>query len=700
MNTHAVPPAPGDVAPVEIADASRVATPLEAILPEVLGRLDWQRREEVFASALPRQDGLSSLDDAALGLGLLGISATVHRTVPPSWKDGLDGALVAVGRKGAFAIVRSHGEVSCLSDVEATEVKIAARVRGASRLMHVRRLSAEDANTVTVRAIDERIARGIRFGLLLSFLINAIAVTIPFFTMAIYDRVLGASAPKSLLPLILGGAIAVAVILVLRRMRARFLAAEHARLSAAITSAMETRLLRLPFGSLQRQSVEGLEGRVRGATRAADVFASANTNALFDGPFVPISVAAIAFVGGLMVLIPAIYLAMFLLVGWLLARPAQHLEPEIAKATTERAALLSDLGEHAADIRATGGAADWLRRFAEVSQRAAKASYGAGARSAAVQSIGYLLGTGAALATLSIGVGLALEGAILPGVLIGTMLLVWRITGPAQAFFFGLPRLIGVRHSMVNLRKSFAIATVAAPDVVREPFPDVAPAVECQGVFFRYLPDMDPALTGVSFRVEPGQTTVIMGPNGAGKSTLLRVLAGLLQPQSGRVLVNGRDLHQYDPDEVVLLSGYVPSAAQYALWHPEAFAAGASGLRSGASGTWSAADALASAVASVERRAHWFVDGEQPRSLGSGKRQPSIYLLDDPLAFADEAATAAFLAFLEANRGRATIFLTTHDVSLVPMADNALILDKGGVAFFGPVPKEAEQAAEPKMVLA
>ena len=698
MNTHALPPVSGAATPLDLTPAGREATALEVVLPKVLRKLDWRRRDEVFASALPGEDGLEGLDDAALALGLLGISAIVHHKVPPSWNDGLDGALVAVGRKGACAIVRSHGVVSCVSDGETSEREITARVLGASRVMHVRRLSVEDANAVAAGAIEQRIARGVRFGLILSLLINVIGVTIPFFSMAIYDRVLGANAPHSLFALVLGGAVAVTVILLLRRTRARFFAAEHARLSAAIGSAMETRLLRLPYAALQRQSVEGLEGRVRSATRAADVFASANTNALFDGPFVPISVAAIAFVGGFMVLVPAVYLALFLLVGWLLARPAQNLEPEIAKATTERAALLSDLGERAADIRETGGAEGWLRRFAEISQRAARASYGAGARSAAVQSIGYVLGTGAALATLSIGVGLALEGAILPGALIGTMLLVWRITGPAQAFFLGLPRLIGVRNALVNLRKSLAITTVATPDVIREPFPDAAPAVECQGLFFRYLPEADPALTGVSFRVEPGQTTVIMGPNGAGKTTLLRVLAGLVQPQSGRVLVEGRDLRQYDPDEVVLSSGYVPSAAQFALWHPEAIAAEAEAPRTGGADKWSAAGAVAAAVASVERRAAWFED--RTGAATDGRHAPWLYLLDDPLAFADEAATSAFLRFLDANRGKATIFLTTHDVSLVRRADNALILDKGGVAFFGPAPKEAEPASEPKMVLA
>jgi ABC-type multidrug transport system ATPase subunit len=50
------------------------------------------------------------------------------------------------------------------------------------------------------------------------------------------------------------------------------------------------------------------------------------------------------------------------------------------------------------------------------------------------------------------------------------------------------------------------------------------------------------ALTGVSARVERGQTLAVLGPNGAGKTTLLQVLAGLLRPHGGRAVVLGAEL--------------------------------------------------------------------------------------------------------------------------------------------------------------
>jgi ATP-binding cassette subfamily B protein RaxB len=71
-----------------------------------------------------------------------------------------------------------------------------------------------------------------------------------------------------------------------------------------------------------------------------------------------------------------------------------------------------------------------------------------------------------------------------------------------------------------------------------------APAIEARGLGFRYA-DNDPwILRDLSFRIEPGESVAIAGPSGCGKTTLLKVLAGLLQPTVGEMLIDGRPLRQ------------------------------------------------------------------------------------------------------------------------------------------------------------
>ncbi|UXC17123.1 ABC transporter ATP-binding protein [Comamonas squillarum] len=69
-------------------------------------------------------------------------------------------------------------------------------------------------------------------------------------------------------------------------------------------------------------------------------------------------------------------------------------------------------------------------------------------------------------------------------------------------------------------------------------------------------------LHAVSLDVAPGSSLVVVGPNGSGKSTLMRVVTGLIRPQSGRVIWDGRDITALDaPGRARLGLGYVPQEA-------------------------------------------------------------------------------------------------------------------------------------------
>jgi len=76
------------------------------------------------------------------------------------------------------------------------------------------------------------------------------------------------------------------------------------------------------------------------------------------------------------------------------------------------------------------------------------------------------------------------------------------------------------------------------------------PILELEGVTAGYGMGPD-ILSGISVRFEAGLIHCLIGPNGAGKSTLLRVIAGLLRPRSGRVLLEGKAISGLRPDQIL-----------------------------------------------------------------------------------------------------------------------------------------------------
>ena len=73
--------------------------------------------------------------------------------------------------------------------------------------------------------------------------------------------------------------------------------------------------------------------------------------------------------------------------------------------------------------------------------------------------------------------------------------------------------------------------------------------ITLEDVSFSYPGAAEPVLSGICLDIPAGQTLALVGENGAGKSTLVKLLCGLYQPTSGRILVDGADLADLDPEQ-------------------------------------------------------------------------------------------------------------------------------------------------------
>ncbi|WP_335949799.1 ATP-binding cassette domain-containing protein [Salipiger bermudensis] len=646
----------------ETRDTMTATAPDARLLARAMTGLGARRTEAVIAEVIPEGDRLP-LQDLAEAARLAGLYADLRHSAPVDWSAGIDGALIADVEGRRYAVVRRDGVGQVLSDGGEEDVVLGSRVAAAHPVLHLRALPEEDSGRAMYTALRSRARRNMRVLFFLSLMINAAALTVPFFSMAVYGQVLGAGAVSSLPTLMSGAAIVLLTMMILRHIRSRYMADEHARVSVSIDRMLMNRLLRKAPGTTPPQLPEAQRAQARQASASADLFAPANAMAIYDGPFVVLTLIALVFVGGALALVPMIVLGLFVVTAHLASGSSHPADVEVSRAGADRRKALATLKDQATSIRRRGLQDVWIARFDQLSRLATQDALRVRRRSGGMQAIGSAVGTAAALSTLVVGLVLALEGRIAPGVLIGTMLLTWRLTGPAQAFYIGLPRMRALQASWKRLELLLLQPTVAHENVAALTTPREAPGVEAAGLFLRYDKAPFAALSGISFKVEPGQVVAVIGPNGAGKSTLMQLLAGRLKPQSGNLFLGGRLMSQYDPDDLSL------AIATTGLFRTDL------------------AESLDD-ISEAEREL------EEWRAFRA--RPAPLYVLDNPLAIGGSEARDEIVRFLRDARGKSTVFFATHDTELVPEADLAIVLDKGGLVYFGPV-QAPEQTEGEKM---
>ncbi len=201
----------------------------------------------------------------------------------------------------------------------------------------------------------------------------------------------------------------------------------------------------------------------------------------------------------------------------------------------------------------------------------------------------------------------------------------------------------------------------------------------------------------VSFELAPGETLAVLGPNGAGKSTLLTLLAGLLDPTSGRATLDGAVLFDVGAGRRLVTEPRhrgVALLAQEALLFPHLTA-----LENVAFGPRSRGEHRAAARA---RALDWLgrvgvedLARRRPAELSGGQAQrvaiaralaadPSLLLLDEPLAALDVAVAPAVRTLLrEVLTGRSAVIVTHDPLDAFLLADRVLILDGGRIVESG-----------------
>ncbi len=419
----------------------------------------------------------------------------------------------------------------------------------------------------------------------------------------------------------------------------------------------------------------------------------------------------IVFLTGTVVLLAVLDLRLFLIslvvlppAIWALVRYRRRLEGEVAVLRERSAGIGTFLIETLQGVRLVVGANAQEREatrfrahndgFIDALMSMRRLTYLSGGLP------GLLLSAGSAIVFLY-GGARVIDGSLTMGTLVAFIAYQMRLLGPVQGLMGLYASLATARVSLRRVNELLDVRAEVVETDDAAPLPAARGHLTLEDASFSF--GRGAVLRGVSLDIRPGEIVAIAGSSGGGKSTIADLLARQLDPDAGRVLLDGHDLRALRLEDVrrhVAVVEQEPFVMNASLRENVRYA------RPDATDAEIEAACRAAGLADLIERLPDGLEthvGERGRALSAGERQRLAIaraFLADPVVLVLDEATGALDAPTEAQvirgyeavmRGRTTIVIT-HRAALALRADRVVVLEDGRIVEDGPAAELLERA--------
>lgn len=536
------------------------------------------------------------------------------------------------------------------------------------------------------RGTLQRFRGQLRDVLMLGLCINLLGLSVPLFTMLVYDRVIAGRNLDTLYYLLAGVAIALLGEGLLRALRGASLAWFGVRMNHLIAIAMFQRLLSIDPLSIERAPPAAQLVRAKAMESVRDFLTGQGFILFIEFPFIPLLLLVLLAAAPMMAL--ACFITALLLCGLLGSqlRAVRQSAQRSARAMAQRHRDALEIFTKLETLRSNGLSDALYARFCDSNRRALRASNEVVWRMQVIEHLVLATGMLGGLLTLAVGVEQVWQGGLTPGGLIACMIIAWRVVMPMQQIAAIAPRLEQVNGGIQQLEQLLALP----PE--REQASDTATThrlrgqVELVNVAMRYPRQLDAVFAGLSLSIAPGEMVAIAGANGSGKSSVLKLVNGMYKQAAGSIRLDGVDIRQLDPLGLRRGISYIPQSV--ALFNgtvrENLMLAAPLAHETDLLEALERAEALAEVMELPEGLdtpigAHGL---QLPQVLAFKLGLARAYMDLKPLVLCDELPYAllntqagdAFKRQLMRLKGRHTILLVAHTSDLVKLADQAMYL--------------------------
>ena len=524
-----------------------------------------------------------------------------------------------------------------------------------------------------------------------SVVVRLMVLAVPVLTGVIVDRVVPANDSHLLKVL---AAVMVALIgysMVATFLRAHLLLRLRSRLDVNMTLGFLEHLVDLPYAFFLKRSSGDLMMRLRSNATVREILTSGTIAALLDGVLATLYLVAIFVLSPLLGFLVTVLAAAQVTVLLLARRRNIHLMGESLATEAKSQSYAYEMFSAVETLKAAGAERRAVSHWTNLFVAELNVSLRRGRLSAAVETAMHGMALLSPIAVLLVGAHLVGSGQLT----LGTML---ALAALSTAFLEPLATLVATALQvqllgsyLARLDDVLSTPTETAGRELRHA-PQLNGAVRAEQLTFQYTSHGPPAIDRVDLEVSPGQVLAIVGRSGSGKSTLGRLLLGLYQPSSGRVVLDGIDLASLHPRSVRSQIGVVTQDPYiFGLSIRDNLSLGDPGLPLDRLQTAAELACVADDIDAMPMG--WdtpLVDAGASLSGGQRQRlalaralapQPRILLLDEATSNLDTVTEAKVHANI-AQLG-CTVIMIAHRLATVIDADRIVVMDAGRVVEVG-----------------
>ncbi len=406
---------------------------------------------------------------------------------------------------------------------------------------------------------DKKIFQINPFQIMLATLsINILSLALPLTSLQVYDRIILRGGTDTLYVLAVSVLVAATLESALRLSRAYVTGWAGAAHEHTLACKAVRHILKAAPTAFRDTGIGAQMGQMAAIGKLREFYSGQALITLIDLPFVFLFLGIIGYIGGVLVLVPLALLAIFSLRAWMTGRDLKHGLKARDEADDARYDFLIETLNGIHTVKSQGAEAAFSRRYEARQHASSAANLDVAYAGANAYNDGIIFSQVMNVACVLAGAPLAAYGHMTMGALIACVLLAGRIMQPVQRCMSLWARFQDMKLAEEKLSKLFAVPelyTDASTEKTNEG------RIELKNLYFRYRQEAPLLIKDCNLTLKRGDTIAIAGQAGTGRSTLLQLMAGILPPSDGDVLINGVSAYVMPSEALAAQVAYMPTQA-------------------------------------------------------------------------------------------------------------------------------------------